>query len=248
MKINTSVRADDATLVSIGRQRSERDEHTQDKKGVLRRIANAYKAEWSLVGGLSAPQKMPGFGTSTPASACKTGARLAEVPGSTCSGCYAMKGNYLYPSVAGALKNRLYALSDPLWVPSMATLIQAACDAQGEPYFRWHDSGDLQGKWHLEKIVEVAKLTPNIKHWLPTREYAMVAGVELPPNLVVRLSAHMVDGKAPAGALPTSTVSSEGVPVMEASTLCGAYTRAGYCGDCRLCWDSSVSDVTYPKH
>jgi hypothetical protein len=36
--------------------------------------------------------------------------------------------------------------------------------------FRWHDSGDVQDLKHLAKIFKVARLTPNIKHWLPTRE------------------------------------------------------------------------------
>ena len=52
------------------------------------------------------------------------------------------------------------------WAEVMAFLIeQNSCG-----YFRWHDSGDLQGQQHLDQIIEVCRLTPDVKHWLPTRE------------------------------------------------------------------------------
>jgi hypothetical protein len=35
-------------------------------------------------GGLGDPSKMPGFTTAISASVCKTGAKLAKIPGSTC--------------------------------------------------------------------------------------------------------------------------------------------------------------------
>ena len=37
-------------------------------------------------------------------------------------------------------------------------------------YFRWHDSGDVQDLDHLRRIYEVCKLTPDVQHWMPTRE------------------------------------------------------------------------------
>ena len=87
---------------------------------------------------------------------------------------------------------RLDSLSDPLWVDAMVAHIG------NDSYFRWHDSGDLQGLGHLEKIAAVAVATPNCKHWLPTREYSMVKSYiakhgALPGNLIVRLSAMHVD-------------------------------------------------------
>ncbi len=42
---------------------------------------------------LSQPDKMPGYAYGLPAWECKTGGKLAKVPGSVCFGCYAMKGN-----------------------------------------------------------------------------------------------------------------------------------------------------------
>ena len=48
-----------------------------------------------ITGGLSKPSKMPGPAYNLPASQCITGAKLVNVKGSTCSGCYALKGNYI---------------------------------------------------------------------------------------------------------------------------------------------------------
>ena len=42
--------------------------------------------------------------------------------------------------------------------------------AENNPFFRWHDSGDIQDVKHLEDIVEVTRQTPEIMHWLPTLE------------------------------------------------------------------------------
>ena len=60
---------------------------------------------------LSKPEKMPGFAYGLPAWECKTGAKLAKVPGSVCSGCYAMKGNYTrFPDIKRAQYKRLAAI------------------------------------------------------------------------------------------------------------------------------------------
>jgi hypothetical protein len=119
-----------------------------------------------LVGGLSKPSKMPGWAYGIPAAECKTGKKLQDVPGSTCEGCYATKGCYVFPVVQAAQYRRLAAIKNPLWVEAMATLI----NSKKSKYFRWHDSGDVQDEAHLLKIFEVCKLTPETSHWLPTRE------------------------------------------------------------------------------
>ena len=41
----------------------------------------------AIVGGLSTPGKMPCYSINLPATECKTGAKLARVPGTTCHGC-----------------------------------------------------------------------------------------------------------------------------------------------------------------
>ena len=55
------------------------------------------KEALKLVGGLSKPSKMPGWAYGIPAAECKTGGKLKLVPGSTCEGCYADKGCYVFP-------------------------------------------------------------------------------------------------------------------------------------------------------
>jgi len=198
----------------------------------------------AITGGLSNPGKMPGTAYNTSAQDCRVGTRLRDVKGSVCDGCYAMKGRYLFPTVQAALQRRLDALDHPQWVDAMVLLISR----QTVPWFRWHDSGDLQSIKHLQRIVEVINRTPDIAHWLPTREYKLVtdyrrAGGVIPANVVIRLSAHMVDGPPPeAYGLPTSTVVTDG------SHTCPASTQGNNCGDCRDCWNPLVKNVSYPKH
>ena len=65
---------------------------------------------------LSQPDKMPGYAYGLPAWECKTGQKLAKVPGSVCSGCYAMKGNYTrFPAIRESQYKRLAALKQGAW-------------------------------------------------------------------------------------------------------------------------------------
>jgi hypothetical protein len=107
-----------------------------------------------LVGGLSKPSKMPGWAYGIPAAECKTGAKLKLVPGSTCEGCYADKGCYVFPVVQAAQYRRLAAIKNPLWVEAMATLI----NSKKSKYFRWHDSGDVQDVATFLRSLKFANL------------------------------------------------------------------------------------------
>jgi len=199
----------------------------------------------STAGTLSKPGKMPVHSTSTPATACNVGSKLVKIPGSTCHGCYALKGNYRFGNVQKALRKRLDGITNPLWVDAMVFLILDT----GEDYFRWHDSGDVQNLEHLVKIVNVCKMTPGVQHWLPTREYRTVKLYQklhgqFPTNLVVRLSAHMVDSNPPIGyGLPTSTVVTD-----DSNRTCPAPTQGNKCLDCRACWTPTVPNVAYGLH
>ncbi len=205
------------------------------------------KSAHKYVGGLSTPSKMPCHSYSLPAIECITGTLLRDVVGSVCEGCYALKGHYrMYAkTIMPALYRRLESLKKPYWVDAMVFLID---NKEKSGYFRWHDSGDLQSKSHLDLIVQVAKRTPNVKHWLPTREYAIINSYgKLPENLIVRRSAHMVNGKPPKGGLPTSTVHTKD-NADYIGTECKAYTQGGKCKDCRLCWDVPNTNISYLKH
>jgi hypothetical protein len=114
--------------------------------------------------------KMPGLSYSLPAWACQTGSKLRKVKTSPCYGCYAMKGNYTrYPAIREAQYRRLEAINNPKWVEAMAAVIKR------QKWFRWHDAGDVQSHEHMAKIIEVCKLTPDTKHWLPKFNYKIIS-------------------------------------------------------------------------
>jgi len=184
-------------------------------------------------------KKMPGLSYSLPAWACKTGQKLAKIPGTPCFGCYAMKGNYTrYPAIKAAQYRRLEAISSPLWVDAMVTVIKR------QKYFRWHDAGDVQGPEHMQKILEICRRTPNTKHWLPTQERQFLpAPEEVPANLVIRLSRSKIDGPATAAWSHDS-----GVTTDDSKRTCPAPTQGGKCGDCRVCWNKNIKSVIYGKH
>ena len=199
-----------------------------------------------ITGGLSKPSKMPGPSYNLPATACRTGAKLAKVPGSVCSGCYALKGRYRFPNVQKALNRRLNSLNHPQWIEAMVVLIT------GEPVMRWHDSGDLQGPDHVKKIFEVCNQTPATRHWLPTREADLLKFLDpkvIPKNLIIRMSSHMIN-QAPVKFWPwASTVYSHDAPIYGATSVsCPALVQGNSCGACRACWDRKISNGAYPKH
>lgn len=196
--------------------------------------------------GLGKPSKMPGYSTSLPAKACKVGQKLAKIAGSVCSKCYADgRGNYSYPNVQLGLARRLAALEHPKWADGMIRLISHYVDPE-DPYFRIHDSGDIQSVDHLLRWVTVAKALPSIAFWMPTKEGRMLKAAitsveEWPANLVVRMSAPML-GQAPPrsfdGLLSSTVQSGEGL-------ACEAYTRDNKCGPCRACWSPDVENIDY---
>jgi Gene product 88 len=216
------------------------------------------KAANAIAGSLGYPSKMPGTAYGIPAQACITGSKLAKVPGSTCASCYAMRGNYIFRDVKKSQATRLAGITSPDWVEAMVTLLTAVHTKGINPktkqpldkVHRWHDSGDLQSRDHLAKICAVARATPWLRHWLPTREGMLLKGFvrdggEIPANLVIRLSATMVDGAAPTAWPQTSTVHDKSDGVGE---RCGAPLRDNKCGPCRLCWDAAVANVSYHIH
>ena len=218
-----------------------------------------FKYAEKLIGGLSKPSKMPWYSWSTPAEKCITGSKLRQVENSTCSSCYALKGCYVFPVVQEALERRFSAIDHPKFEEAF-TLVLSTLYKRGrktylqdgksvkENRFRWHDSGDIQSVKHLVAINNIAKNTPFLDHWLPTREAGFVKefldnGNKLAPNLTLRISATMIGQnykKRPMD-LPYSTVD---VPELQ---QCVAYQQEGKCLDCRACWDQD-KDINYPLH
>ena len=204
----------------------------------------------AITGGLSNTSKMPCKSYGLPAAECVTGSKLRKKKGSVCSDCYACKGMYRFDAVQKAQYVRLGKIYDKNWVDAMVTLIGDA------KYFRWHDSGDVQGPVHLQRIFSVCERTPKTKHWLPTRELGIVyagtlTNLPTPDNLIIRISSPMIDqppikaGKA--ANFYTCSVHTK-FDKEKFGKECRAYTRDGHCGKCRACWDKNVPNVSYPKH
>ena len=197
----------------------------------------------AAVGGLSKTSKMPCKSWGISAKACKTGSKLAKVEGTVCHGCYALKGAYVWPVVEKAHAKRLDAIFTSGWVDAMVTAIN------GDEYFRWFDSGDIQSDEHLANIVRVAIATPNTKHWLPTKEYLMIARFmrkhgSFPKNLIVRVSSPNIDQAPIKHYQHTSTVHT-GKPF---GRECIAYKQDNECKDCRACWNPRIKNISYKYH
>ena len=97
---------------------------TKFKKYVLWDFMRIEKAK-EITGSLSKPSKMPGHAYGLPAQECKTGGKLQKVKGSTCYGCYALKGCYVFKVVQAAQYKRLKAIRHPLWVKAMTMQINS---------------------------------------------------------------------------------------------------------------------------
>ena len=189
-----------------------------------------------ITGSMTRTSKMPGLSYSLPAWECKTGSKLRKVPGSVCASCYALKGNYTrYPEIKRAQYVRLQALKHPLWVDAMTAQVKR------QKYFRWHDAGDVQDLDHLNKIYGVCRLTPDTKHWMPTREAWIKDHLDSKPdNLVIRFSPPMIGQRNESW--PNSSM------VVTENATCPAPAQGGKCGSCRQCWDPEVKIVSYGKH
>lgn len=216
-----------------------------------------YTEALQIIGGLSQPSKMPWWAWSISATECPTGRKLAEIEGSVCSNCYALKGRYLFPNVVEAHARRLEATKHPRFVDAFVTVLtnvygktrKRRADGRIENRFRWFDSGDLQSLDMLVSINEIASRTPFIDHWLPTREFQIVQAFlgkhVKSENLLIRMSYPMVGGRPserPFG-LPFATVGSASSGVHQCPALADQGNR---CLECDTCWRDV--DVNYPIH
>jgi len=203
-------------------------------------------------GSLTSTSKMPCKSYSLPTEACITGFKMSKIEGSICSKCYANNGFYrMYENnIKPAQFSRLDSITGEFWVSGMVSHIGK------DPYFRWHDSGDLQNLEHFEKIVAVCMETLLTMHWLPTREYGIIKAFiakhgknSIPKNLVVRLSAMYPDRPVQ---IPASLQNVPGITASNVHTKtpmgspCKAPKQNGACLDCRECWTDSV--ISYELH
>jgi hypothetical protein len=222
-----------------------------------------------ITGGLSSPSKMPGRAFSLPALVtCPMGSILRKEKHTTCSKCYALKGNYSRPNVQKAMNYRHHRVEWACrdrdfankWVDAMALQIKA----QSPWHFRWHDSGDVYSKQYLDLIVRVCMATPDTKHFLPTKEAALVRSnrtlLESVPNLTVRLSSgeigtlgtpvsfHGSGLWAHVEKIDTDNATATLIMGKAGALLCQSKTRGHVCGSCRACWSKRVKHVVFQQH
>ena len=176
---------------------------------------NSIKEAEATVGGLSAPSKMPTYAWSISAKRCNIGSKLAKIEGSVCNKCYALKGMYQFPQTQNALENRYskWNSNRDKWTNAMIYLMHNKKHITNTGHFRWFDSGDIQGEAMLSDINTIAWSSPNIRFWLPTKEYKLVKSYsqknDIAPNLVIRVSNPNVNSSTIKGYKHISTVYSK---------------------------------------
>ena len=195
--------------------------------------------------------KMPGTTYAVDSFACHVGEMLSKKAGSICEQCNMRRLQKIRPLVDKGYKINLEKWQRSIgsiikWVDAMVFQIKRYCS---DGHHRWFDGGDLQSYEMLMAIDSVARQTPQIKHWLPTKEYGIVSKYfkynTEPENLTIRVSAPMIDGKPSKRFKYTSTVHKINPPQ---GVECEARKRNNNCGPCRACWDKRIRNISYPKH
>lgn len=164
-----------------------------------------------------------------------------------CQGCYATTGNYRFKNVKAPRQHNKEDWKRDEWVNDMVLALDSS------RYFRWLDSGDLYSVELAWKVYAVMKLTPWVKHWLPTRMYKfekyhkVLDAMSWLPNVVVRFSSDSVSGEILEGGL-SSTIYSDPSQLTSDMVECKAYEHGGKCNGCRACYSKDVQIVAYKAH
>jgi hypothetical protein len=164
-----------------------------------------------------------------------------------CRGCYATTGNYRFKNVKAPREFNREDWQRAAWVSDMVQALDSS------RYFRWYDSGDMYALELAEKMLQVMRATPWVKHWLPTRMHkfakfaAVIAAMEALPNVVVRRSSDSVSGETVSGA-HSSTIISSADQLPAGAKLCRAYENNGTCSGCRACYDKAAPIIAYMAH
>jgi hypothetical protein len=164
-----------------------------------------------------------------------------------CKGCYATTGNYRFANVKAPRLHNREDWQREEWVTDMVKALD------NDRYFRWFDSGDMYSLDLAQKMLDVMKATPHVKHWLPTRMHKfakfanVLAQMKALANVSVRFSSDSVTGEYVEG-LHGSVIVPTADDVPNGVTLCRAYANDGKCNGCRACYDKAVPVVAYPAH
>lgn len=167
-----------------------------------------------------------------------------------CKGCYATAGNYRFSNVKAPREFNRQAWQQDSFVSDFIKALQK------ERFFRWFDSGDMYDLRLANKMLEIMKATPHVKHWLPTRMYkfkkfhAVIQQMAALDNVVVRLSSDSVTGDIVQSELTdtNSTIIPEYALSEYEGFVCQAFYQEGKCLDCTACYNKGIKTVAYVGH
>lgn len=120
-----------------------------------------------------------------PAGESKSGIKTCPNAGLCATGCYAMQGFYIMPSVSKAQEARLKLAESDLFIDAIDDEIKR----RGVKRLRIHDSGDFYNGKYLMKWIEIINRNPQTKFYAYTKMIKLFKGWEnqsrLPSNFHV---------------------------------------------------------------
>lgn len=162
------------------------------------------------------------------------------------SGCYAMKGHWLYQNVKNSLQENLdaYVNNPSLYFDSIASQTALA------RFVRWHSSGDIVDAKYFEGMCKVARKNKATHYLCFTKKFEIIndfiaSGKKIPKNLSVVFSAWSNWIPDNPYNLPTTYVygknfNNELIP--KDSIPC-----VGKCENCQSCWTLKKGQSVYFK-
>lgn len=169
-------------------------------------------------------------------------------------GCYAKKGNWLFPNVKESLANNLAS-----YISDSESFFNQVIDYLNKGlvsyrYFRWHSSGEIVDYTYLLGIIKVAKKCKQTKFLCYTKKFDLVnkylnTGAKLPSNLSIVFSGwdkdFVIDN--PYG-LPTTLVDFKD-KALNANIPNDAFECVGSCEICQKCWNlKKGKSVVFHQH
>lgn len=164
------------------------------------------------------------------------------------SGCYAMKGHWLYQNVKNSLQENLdaYVNNPSLYFDSIASQTALA------RFVRWHSSGDIVDAKYFEGMCKVARKNKATHYLCFTKKFEIIndflaSGKKIPKNLSVVFSAWSDWIPDNPYNLPTAYVYGKNFNndmIPKDSIPC-----VGRCESCQACWTlKKMMSVYFCKH
>lgn len=170
------------------------------------------------------------------------------------AGCYANKGRQTMSNVQGAYYRNLRLYNDD--PDNFFEQIYCKIKFSGLPMVRWFDSGDIPDNDFFEKLVELCKRTPNVKHMAFTKKYELVndwidINGKLPDNLNIIFSAwHKIWEVPNPHNLGVAYVDFNDKTLNpdfpQNAFICPG--RETTCSACGVCWNKRVEAVIFKQH